>query len=69
MTIFWLIVWGGLGGAPVPIHAGNFPSLEACQEAAQSAKALVVPSSGGRPSGIIFICVAANASGTSPPQD
>jgi len=68
MTIFWLIVWGGLGGPPAPIHVGNFPTLEACQGAAQGSKTLVVPPD-GKPSGIIFVCVAANASGTSPPAD
>jgi hypothetical protein len=67
MTIFWLILWGSIGGPVAPIHAGNFPTMEACQAAAQRAKSVVVPE--GSPSAKIFICVQANATGTIPPEN
>jgi len=62
LMIFWLVLTLSSG----PLHVGNFPTIDACREAANSAIAVQVHPIHQAYS-FTMICVRANAEGTSPP--
>jgi hypothetical protein len=68
MTVFSLFLYVYYSGSPIAAtHVGNFPTMAACQAAAQSATTIVYGES-GPPTNRVFVCVQANGTGTTSPN-
>lgn len=67
MMIFWLVLSTSIGSTP--LHVGNYPDLESCMTAANTARYVPNPNP-GKPGGptIGFVCVQANTGKPGNPQ-